>query len=300
MARGDRLQRIGELQVAGELVAGKFRVSRAPIIGRQRPRALDAEPAAEEPGLHRAVDDHARPVRCAPWDLASTCLAADQRERRLQGVHVTDPLGRFELGHPMIGEPGGADLPLALQVEERAPVLGDGGAIRRWPMELEEIEPLDAEPAQRGLRLAPEAVGARDAAEVGIVPLAFPDQAALGEDVRPAACGDVGECAADHLLGVAEAIGGGGVDPVDADVERAADGGDRIGVVLRAPAGGPFGAADRPRAEAEAGDGHVGKAERHGREFRRGLRHSGPVDGPRLGRRRITRQPDPTLSAALV
>jgi hypothetical protein len=58
----------------------------------------------------------------------------------------------------------------------------------------------------------------------------------------------------DDRLGMAEAIGGGGVDPVDALLERAVDRSDRLIIVLRPPAELPASAADRPRAEPEPGD----------------------------------------------
>jgi hypothetical protein len=46
-------------------------------------------------------------------------------------------------------------------------------------------------------------------------------QRGLGEYVR--ALGDAVERAPDNLFGVPEAVGGGGVDPVDAKLERAVD-----------------------------------------------------------------------------
>jgi hypothetical protein len=58
---------------------------------------------------------------------------------------------------------------------------------------------------------------------------------------------------------MAQAIDRGGVDPVDAAADGMADGGDRIAVVLAAPADRPV-AADRPGAEADPGDVHVGPA----------------------------------------
>ena len=56
---------------------------------------------------------------------------------------------------------------------------------------------------------------------------------------------------------MAEAVDGGGVDPVDAQFECGVDGGDRILVILAAPAELPVTAAERPRAEADGGDVQV-------------------------------------------
>src|SRR5207245_6601125 len=68
-----------------------------------------------------------------------------------------------------------------------------------------------------------------------------------------------------HLLRVAEAVHGGGVDPVDAALDGMPDGGHRLGVVLAAPAEGPSGPADGPGAEAHAADLHARRSQRcHG------------------------------------
>src|SRR3954470_16125217 len=156
-------------------------------------------------------------------------------------------------------------------------------------MELEEIEALDAQPLQRALSLAPDALGPGDAAEVGVAPFLLPDQPALGEDVGPLTQRHADERLPHDFLGVAEAVGGGGVDPVDAQVERPADGGNRIGIVLRTPTGGPVGTAERPGAKPDAADRHLGRAEQRGRQ-RRCLRHSSSARTPESKRRRAKRQ----------
>jgi hypothetical protein len=60
---------------------------------------------------------------------------------------------------------------------------------------------------------------------------------------------------------VTEAIGGGGVDPVDAQFEGVMNRGDRLVVFLGLPAELPASTADRPGAEADAGDLKAGVAE---------------------------------------
>ena len=77
----------------------------------------------------------------------------------------------------------------------------------------------------------------RDAVLVGMEEespfFAVPDQSALrGQDDLVAASGDG---PADQLLGVSIAVGGGGVDEVDAVVQRGVDGGERLFVVARRP-----------------------------------------------------------------
>jgi hypothetical protein len=71
-----------------------------------------------------------------------------------------------------------------------------------------------------------------------------PDHAALGEDVGAGAA-PRREGAGDHLLGAAQAVDGGGVDPVHPHLQGLVDGRDGRCVVLFAPAIEP-GAADGP------------------------------------------------------
>ena len=88
-----------------------------------------------------------------------------------------------------------------------------------------------------------------------------PAQSALGEHERPLGGGDLLQCRAHDLFGMPEPVDGGGVDPVDAALDRMADGGDRLLVVLAAPADRPVAAADGPGAEPDRRDVHVGAAE---------------------------------------
>src|SRR5205085_11882571 len=122
-------------------------------------------------------------------------------------------------------------------------------------MDLVEVDRVDREPAQARLALTQQRVALQGLH--GRAVRAF-GLAALGEDERPLV--EAGERAADDLLGVAEAVLGGGVDPVDAELERAVDGGDRLVVVLLAPAPVVLRAADRPGAEADAADLEAGAA----------------------------------------
>ena len=56
---------------------------------------------------------------------------------------------------------------------------------------------------------------------------------------------------------MAEPVDGGRVDPVDAEIDRAPNRRDRVGVVLRPPAEQPVAAANRPRAKADDRDVQV-------------------------------------------
>src|SRR4051794_26242665 len=58
-----------------------------------------------------------------------------------------------------------------------------------------------------------------------------------------------------------EPVSGGGIDPVDAELDGVMDRLDRVVVVLPAPPELPAAAPDRPRAEADTGDLEAGRAE---------------------------------------
>ena len=55
---------------------------------------------------------------------------------------------------------------------------------------------------------------------------------------------------------MAQTVNGGGVDPVNAQFQRAKDGGNGLGIILRAPAKFPI-PADGPGTEANRGDSHI-------------------------------------------
>ena len=76
----------------------------------------------------------------------------------------------------------------------------------------------------------------------------MPAHGALGEDQRPCAA-PLFQRPGDDLFRVAQPIDGGRVDPVDAQFERAMNGGDGLVVVLRSPGELPVPAADGPRAK---------------------------------------------------
>ncbi len=112
-------------------------------------------------------------------------------------------------------------------------------------MDLVEINDLYFEAAQAGLRLAPDALSLEP--PIGGGAALVPDQAALGGDdhlVPPPSNGP-----ADDLFRVSQAIDGGGIYPVDAQIKGAADGGNGLAVILRTPAVSPPTAADGPRAQ---------------------------------------------------
>ena len=229
------------------------------------------------------------PVPCAAHQgiSAPAHVAADHREGRLQRRDVPDRLAALEEGHVEVRDARPADLALVHEAQHLAPRVLDRRPRLVGPVELVEVDRLDAEPAQRGLALLAHARRPRVARGGGHAVLVVPAQAALGEHEGPLGGGDPGEGPADDLLGVAVAVDRRGVDPVDALRDRVADRGDRLRVVLRAPGEGPAAAARGPGAEADGRDLGAGRAEPAGGESDgHGPRRPRPRAPPSAGRGR--------------
>ncbi len=155
-----------------------------------------------------------------------------------------------------VGDADPADFAFALEVGHDGPALFDV-FVGLGPVDLVEVDGLDLQAAEAGFALAADLLlGVRDFS------LFVPDHGGLGEDVGLVRGGLEGS--GDDFFGVAEAVDGGGVDPVDAEIECAVDGGDGVVVVLIAPCHGPVASADGPCAEADGGEVEVGVAELFG------------------------------------
>jgi hypothetical protein len=97
-----------------------------------------------------------------------------------------------------------------------------------------------------------------------ILALAVTDDAALGEDQRPLVSRQPAQRVADHRLGMAVAIDGGRVDPIDPEIDRMGDGRNRLGIVLRPP----HVPAHRPRPDPQPRDVEPGCAKGAGGQMR--------------------------------
>ena len=158
------------------------------------------------------------------------------------------------LWNVVVGYADPAHLALLLQVghglpgffERRAVVFGR-------PVNLVEIDDVDLQTPQAVFALLADGIGLVDFRDAAF---RVPAHGALGEHVGPRAL-PFFQCPGDDFFRVADAVDGGGVDPVDAEFERAVNGGDGVGVVLGAPAKVVAGAADGPGAEAHRRDVHV-------------------------------------------
>src|ERR1700675_1124556 len=123
-------------------------------------------------------------------------------------------------------------------------------------MDLVEIDHIDGEATEAVLDFFTDRISAQY-----FVHLTFetPAQAALGKDVRPRTA-PVLQCAADDFLGMSQTVDSGCIDPVDAEFERAVNGGNGVVVVLRSPGELPARAADSPGSVAHGSDVQVGIA----------------------------------------
>ena len=155
----------------------------------------------------------------------------------------------FHLRNGEVGDADPADFSFALEVGHGGPALFDV-FVRLGPVDLVEVDGFDVETAEAVFALAADLL-----LGVGDFFFVVPDHGGLGEDVGFVRGGLEG--AGDDFFGVAEAVDGGGVDPVDAEVEGFVDGGDGVVVVLRAPCEGPVAAADGPCSEADGGEVEV-------------------------------------------
>src|SRR5579859_4331993 len=238
----------------------RFRASAGALKLSFRDRQSLAGSAAQQAGLHRAIDDHTGPMRGAPGQFRRSDIAPDGGERWLQRIDMAQRLGDRQLRDIMVRQADGRDLALALEVEQRLPIGLEWRSIVGRPVHLVEIDMIDPQPAQRLLEFATDAGRGADAARHGVAVRRIRHQAAFREHIRTLALRNAGERFGDDLFGMAEAIDCGGVDPINAARHGMADGGNRVPVVLVAPAHGPI-AADRPGAEAHPGNVHVGPPE---------------------------------------
>ena len=206
-------------------------------------------PAARQPAAgQRAVGHDRHAVALAGGQHVGLDGADEDRVGRLLGDEALqvpvarDPLRLDDLAGRERGGADVADLALVHEVGERRQRLVDVRA-RVDAVDLVEVDPVGAQSPQRVLDRADDPA-ARVALLVGV--LAHRVVELGGEDDVVAAA--AGERLADDLLGLAVPVDVGGVDEVDAGVERRVDDPDRVVVVGVAPG------AEHHRAEAELAD----------------------------------------------
>src|SRR5580765_8514815 len=105
-------------------------------------------------------------------------------------------------------------------------------------MDLVQVDCFRSEALEAAFELASQRVGLEAERDRAV---ACSDRAALGEEQWPPL--ETPQRLAHDAFGVAPAVGGGGVDPVDAELDCALDRRDGVTVVLTRPALLPLGAA---------------------------------------------------------
>src|SRR5262249_10556871 len=118
---------------------------------------------------------------------------------------------------------------------------------------------------EAGLHFAADRISFETLADLAAL---VPYPRALGEDEWR--IGESLDGPAHYFLRVPEAIDGGSIDPVDALVERGADGGDGFVVILRPPGEGPSATAHSPCANPNRREAQVTVAELFGFHLRPG------------------------------
>src|SRR4030067_914462 len=127
---------------------------------------------------------HAGPPTRAPRDLRSRRLAVDHRKRRLEGVDMAKLLASVKKGDVEVRDTGPPHLSLFHELPHLFPGLLHRHARAIRPMELVEVDPLDAEPAERRLALPMDRPGTQGPPDLPHRVLLVTAETALREDVR--------------------------------------------------------------------------------------------------------------------
>ncbi len=201
------------------------------------------------------------PLPTAPRDHLAERALAQQAQLRLHTVDVPDVLAAIQQCDVEVRDARPPHLSLLHQLGHRRPRRLDRRP-RVRVVELVQVDPLDAEPTEAPLALRSDRGGLRS---VRMRSGGSHGWRALGEDEHVLADRPRLEGSRDDLLGVTETVRGGGVDPGDSALHRAADRRHRGGVVApRAVRPRPR-SARLPAAEADTADRRPRLPQRGGR-----------------------------------
>src|SRR5215469_3091048 len=205
--------------------------------------------------MHGRIDDHPNVVLPDVWHFGLLDLARQDGVRRLEGSDGSDRLCPLDLSGTETATTEIAYLSFAREARHLGPAFFDVSVGFR-PVNLVEVDDVDFQAPQAGFTFATNGFSFQRAADLSLL---VPHALTLGEDVgtRTAQV----KCAGDHFLGMTQAINGSGVDPVNAEIKRRLDGGDRIAVVLRTPGPLPAASSHRPCANADGSDLQVARPE---------------------------------------
>ena len=203
-----------------------------------------------------------------PMPSVSQCsrTSSDRRLARLYRFWTetmgTTARARLDLGHGDLGQSNVAHLALVAQLLEDPELLG-GGDLGVDAVQLEEVDALQAQPAQAHQALLTQVLGTAHRWPLGGVGTDA-GQPRLGPDHEPVRIRV--QRFADELLGHVRAVGVGGVDEVHAELDGTTQHPDALVVVLGwAPDPGP---GDPHGSEGHPVDGQVAEHERSARGHR--------------------------------
>ena len=219
-------------------------------------------------------------------------------EQRVLALHAGDRVhrsGAAQVGRQRLGEADEPDLPLLDQLRERA----DGLLDRRLGVDavlLVEVDGLDAEAAQARLTRLAHVLGAAVDARRAAVGVGHEPELGREHDLVAA----VADGAAHELLVVPGAVDVGGVEQVDAEVERAVDRRDAVGLVRAAVRAGHRHAAQADRRDVGAHLAELPHRDRHPLDRVRGPLYRGPwpTAPPTPARRFSMSSPTPPTTSA--
>src|SRR5215204_6398147 len=217
-------------EVTAEILALEDVAMRAPVALREM--LVRSHVSGEQTVGERSVDQDAYAVLGAVGQDLLLYIAPEEMVRGLQRVEL---VGLLELGHLLrveVRDPDVADLALLHQLLERARGLREGH-VRVRPVHLVEVDVVGAQEAQAALHALTQPPWAR-VPQQGV---ALHPQAAFGrqDHLVPIVLYLGFESFFQETLGDAKAVGLGGVEEVDAEVECPAYGGLEVLLMRDAP-----------------------------------------------------------------
>ena len=161
VALGDEPNALDEGQVFGEPRIAELRAPRAPVVVGKRLDPLTGHRPAQQARAHRRVDDHADALALGEGQDLVLDLTCDERVRRLERLDGRGPLDTAELLDAEVGDADVAREPFAAELDECRPALLDL-LVGDRPVDLVQVDGVEAQPLEASLELAPEPDPASD------------------------------------------------------------------------------------------------------------------------------------------
>ena len=153
VAVGHDTEALDQVKVARQLGLAEALVVLAPVIIGERLDPLAGHRPGQQSRAHRRVRDHADPVALGEREDPALDVALDQRVLRLERLHGRDLLDPSQLLDVEVRDADVADQSLLLELGERRPALLDV-LIGDRPVDLVEVDRVDPQPLEAGVRLA--------------------------------------------------------------------------------------------------------------------------------------------------